>query len=978
MDNTVINNTAQDSHSTMVNSQAETGITAINQGVQNANCIQAGTLLCDVYEVIEKLNIVTGEADLYLCSFAARKYIAKVYRRKIAVKPEVAQRLSQIHSPFVARIFAMGEYDGYPVEVLPYFSHGSLAGKRFTYDQLKYEIIPSVNEGLHILHENGIIHKDVKPSNIMLNNDGRTAAIIDFGISSLRENGATVIVTKTGLTPEYSAPETFRNLFLNESDYYSFGVTIYELFCGHTPYSEMNQEEIEQFISIQKLPMPEGMEQDLQNLINALTYPDITNRRDKTNPNRRWGYDEVNNWCNDVPQPIPGEATKQSTSKSNVTQPVENHEDDMLPYRFGGKSITSTVVLVESLNERWDEAKKHLLRGLLLAHFKKDSNAEIISNLMDIEEEADTTDADVLLFRSLYLIDSTLRSFLWKGKKYSNLSEFGEQSLTAIRQNDESFLNSLDEILNKGILSQYLVLVESNALEHIETVKSLETKYSLIKTSSLDNKRICWYQVAYLLSDKKDFFVDGHSFEDVRSFSEYITSQALETNKSFEEELRSKIFENDEFDVEFSCWLNAIGQPELISGRSKPKAFFSLMYRLNDEIKTLAWNGHEYANIKDLGEKHLDALRRNDMEALESTDTMASLGLITYYAENIEKIKKRKLDKIKKLVSAISATLSDPRGRDYWLSEYQLAYLMSEETKLVFVGNEFDNPDDFIEYIDSFIKNTQDSLVAYYCSNVISEKGVLDPQIDAWLSSVCTIEKVEYYKDLLQKYRTYAILLQKRRELDKEPEFVTEKKAISLANAFDNMNDFLDSRDHARDCVELARSIKYNELLARLEALSSVPNEKLERQLQSIADGFAELGDYKNAKEIEIDCRGEIAAIEKRIEYQRILKRMYESSNAFQNERESIFLECAEAFERISDYKDASDKANECRKKADSIHKTNIYNMAVRKKNQAKKTDGSEQKAILLDAIQLFESVVGLYDSKQQADECRELFSGLV
>jgi hypothetical protein len=178
--------------------------------------------------------------------------------------------------------------------------------------------------------------------------------------------------------------------------------------------------------------------------------------------------------------------------------------------------------------------------------------------------------------------------------------------------------------------------------------------------------------------------------------------------------------------------------------------------------------------------------------------------------------------------------------------------------------------------------------------------------------------------------------------------------------------------------VELARSIKYNELLARLEALSSVPNEKLERQLQSIADGFAELGDYKNAKEIEIDCRGEIAAIEKRIEYQRILKRMYESSNAFQNERESIFLECAEAFERISDYKDASDKANECRKKADSIHKTNIYNMAVRKKNQAKKTDGSEQKALLLDAIQLFESVVGLYDSKQQADECRELFSGLV
>ena len=318
---TVLNGQTEQQNGTVLNSQILSNDTVLNVNVQHESVISAGTLLCEVYEVVERLNVNAGEADLYLCSFAARKYIAKVYRRKMAIKPEVAERLSQIHSPFVARIFAMGEYQGHPVEILPYYSKGSLAGKKFSFDQLKYEIIPSLNEGLHILHANGIIHKDLKPSNIMLNNDGRTVAIIDFGISSLRDEGSTVIVTRTGLTPEYSAPETFKNLFLSESDYYSFGVTICELFSGHSPYSGLSQEEIEQFASIQQLPTPPEMDRELVELVNALTYADIRNRRDKSNPNRRWGYEEVSNWCNDIPQILPGQTPIINTRAAETRSP---------------------------------------------------------------------------------------------------------------------------------------------------------------------------------------------------------------------------------------------------------------------------------------------------------------------------------------------------------------------------------------------------------------------------------------------------------------------------------------------------------------------------------------------------------------------------------------------------------------------------------------------------------------------------------
>ena len=53
----------------------------------------------------------------------------------------------------------------------------------------------------------------------MLCDNEEDVVIIDFGISSVKDGSNTIIVTQTGMTPEYSAMETFRNLFLEESDY---------------------------------------------------------------------------------------------------------------------------------------------------------------------------------------------------------------------------------------------------------------------------------------------------------------------------------------------------------------------------------------------------------------------------------------------------------------------------------------------------------------------------------------------------------------------------------------------------------------------------------------------------------------------------------------------------------------------------------------------------------------------------------------
>ncbi len=334
---TVVNPQAASGSITAVNPQSVNGsVTAVNpQASAAAADSLIGNVIAGKYKITGRLDVRTGEADLYLSEYEGNKYVVKIYRRKFSVKPEVITRLKALNSPFIARLCETGEIGGNTFEVTPYYRNGSLQGRKFSLFELKSKIIPAINEGLKILHSIDIVHKDIKPSNIMLTDDGNTVSIIDFGISSVKFDGSTVIVTSTGMTPEYSALETFRGLFLDEADYYSFGIVIYELFCGRTPYANLSPEEIARFTSLQRLPFPDDMPSELKELIAGLTYNDLTNRHDKNNPNRRWTYAEVHNWLKGIKQPIPGGSAQAPQPPSQqVSQPQSSQpESHLQPYQ---------------------------------------------------------------------------------------------------------------------------------------------------------------------------------------------------------------------------------------------------------------------------------------------------------------------------------------------------------------------------------------------------------------------------------------------------------------------------------------------------------------------------------------------------------------------------------------------------------------------------------------------------------------------
>ena len=546
-----MNNTTQlnpNVNSTVINSEVGQE-TAINPNIVTATAnLSAGTVLAGKYEIVEPLSASTGEADLYVCKYNGAEYIAKVYRRQRAVKPEVITVLKSIDSPYVAKLFDTGIYNDRPFEVLPYYKNGSLLGKKFSFDELKKTIIPCINEALRVLHQNDIIHKDLKPSNIMLLDDNKSVAIIDFGISSVVEEGNTVLVTKTGMTPEYSAPETFRNLFLEESDYYSFGITLYELYCGYTPYKNMNAEEIAQFTAVQRIPFPKDMPQELQDLISAVTYFDITNRNKKNNPNRRWTYTEVDNWCKGKKQVIPGEGTGFGAEKA------------IPPYTFLGQAYKDIPSLITALASNWNDGKKQLYRGLLSSFFKN-FNPEIAGYCMDAEEEATRTAGkdDIIFWDLLYKIYPELNGFYWMGQTYESLPALGRDMLERLWRNDKSNYSYWDSILENKLLTNYLSKVKSKNENLADAASALETAHNVGNRSKRDTI-MNYYTMAYLLSGQKLFAIGEKRLKSVSELTAHMKGLLDSSYEEFEDFCHSMIDYDDTLDVQLEAWLIALGK----------------------------------------------------------------------------------------------------------------------------------------------------------------------------------------------------------------------------------------------------------------------------------------------------------------------------------------------------------------------------------------------------------------------------------
>ena len=467
--------------------------TVLNPALPLEMVLQTGTRIGDRYEVLRRLDQTAGEADLFLChdlrqpEESREAFVFKLYRRQQAVKKEVYQALKDIDVPTVTRIHDLGTWRGRTFEVSRYYPSGSLEGVKLPYAVLREKIIPQLAEALHTLHENKILHKDLKPSNIMLRSEENDIALIDFGISSMQEEGSTVVMTRTGLTPHYAAPETFRNLFLEESDYYAMGVTLCALFQGHSPYHGMTQERIMQLVALQKLPIPDDMPDELKDLITGLTYPDITNRNDRDNPNRRWTHEEVMRWLRGEKQPVPG--------GRQVT-----FVEDMI---FCEKKYSNLTGLTEALIREWDEGRKALASGALAEAFRR--SLPVIAPLCARAQASARSGGgreDIAYFHLLYELLEDAKRFIWRGTAYEGTTSLGSAMLGDLQLEPPQRLDFYAEMLKQRALSAYAALNRLQDTPQAHAIAALEDAWAEVGNNRDGQLLIC-FQTAYLLSGQR-------------------------------------------------------------------------------------------------------------------------------------------------------------------------------------------------------------------------------------------------------------------------------------------------------------------------------------------------------------------------------------------------------------------------------------------------------------------------------------------
>lgn len=200
---------------------------------------------------IEKVIGKGGMASVYLATHKAlnRKVAIKVMHPQDDDNSDFTSRfireahiVANLSHPNIVTIHDVGEHDGHNYLVMELLPGGETLNnkiKKGIDSQQALSIIRQVAAALKVAHDKNIVHRDIKPDNIMFRDDG-SVVLMDFGIARSVDSTATQM-TQAGLivgTPQYISPEQAQGEDLGAySDIYSLGVVFYEMLTGKLPYT---------------------------------------------------------------------------------------------------------------------------------------------------------------------------------------------------------------------------------------------------------------------------------------------------------------------------------------------------------------------------------------------------------------------------------------------------------------------------------------------------------------------------------------------------------------------------------------------------------------------------------------------------------------------------------------------------------------------------------------------------------------------
>src|SRR3954451_19053732 len=287
-----------------------------------------GTVLSGRYKLEAKLGS-GGMSTVYLARDETldRSVAIKVMHREMSEQADQLQRFRQearavakLSHPNVVGVIDAGEDGGYPYIVLEYVEGETLkqrinrVGALDVQEALAYAI--EVARGLTVAHHRKMVHRDIKPQNVLIDAEGR-AKLTDFGISrQLAQDGMTATGRVLGTT-DYVAPEQAMGHPVDQrSDVYSLGVVLYEMLIGQVPFHADSQVGVAMKHVNEELP---DVQQRRPELSAAAAM--VVERATAKDPDRR--YQQVGELIDDLSTALEVEAARAGTTTGEATSVLE-------------------------------------------------------------------------------------------------------------------------------------------------------------------------------------------------------------------------------------------------------------------------------------------------------------------------------------------------------------------------------------------------------------------------------------------------------------------------------------------------------------------------------------------------------------------------------------------------------------------------------------------------------------------------------
>ena len=319
------------------------------------------------WKILESLPTKGSEADIYLTDAGGEKRVLKLYRHRMEPKLEILRRVTEMSRQY-SHCFVIFYETGFDettsrwYELQEYMPLGSLKDVPADAKRSPHFIAQFISElstAIQCLHDNGIVHCDLKPANVLVRTmEPLDLVLTDFGISSLMANDMSQKMTGLKGTPMYWAPEAFSRVVGRPCDWWAFGMMLFEMLSGAHPFEHLSDSRIIHRLTLGGVEVPEYFGPEWGMLVKGLLTKDDS---------KRWGKAEVDRWlagARDIPvyfetpgigtdgtRPFRFDGADYFTEGDLAAALAESEE----PWKMPADYLRFIRTWYES-NSRWDEA----------------------------------------------------------------------------------------------------------------------------------------------------------------------------------------------------------------------------------------------------------------------------------------------------------------------------------------------------------------------------------------------------------------------------------------------------------------------------------------------------------------------------------------------------------------------------------------------------------------------------------------------